>query len=83
MIDLKSLEVHPDKCCHLLVGNRMNLEKIKKLIEKSPLKYKNRKIKEKNSENVLVTSFIMGVLKSQSLKQYQKEKVEQKMRSLN
>ena len=40
-MDLKLLEVHPDKCCYLLIEPKRNMNKIKNEINRHPLKYKN------------------------------------------
>ena len=57
---LKSLEVHPDKYFHLLIGNKKNLDLIRNQIEKNPLKYMNKPIKEKKSEKWLGDFFHNG-----------------------
>ena len=52
-MDPQSLEVHPDKCCHILIGNKTNMNRIRLQIEQNPLIYKNKAIKEKTSEKWL------------------------------
>ena len=51
-MDLKLLEVHPDKCCHLILEHK-NVNNIRNEIEQNPLKYKSSTIKEKNKEKWL------------------------------
>ena len=51
VMNMKLLDIHTDKSCHLIIANKNNMEKIQQDITMSPLIYNNDKIKEKDKKN--------------------------------
>ena len=53
VMELKLLDVHPDKTGFMVVAGKENRNKIEEDLKKNPLKYKNQILKQKSHEKWL------------------------------
>ena len=52
-MEKKLLDLHADKSCYILIGNKKEISKLQKEIEQSPITLYGQKLKEKSVEKYL------------------------------